>query len=75
MQAANSEGLTWSARHRGEPREPWDVERVDGVETSHHLSWADLDGLRWNEVQNLPRHIKLLSSVLIRAALSRGAAR
>ena len=40
MQAANSEGLNWVARHRGDPREPWDVERVDGFETSHHLSWA-----------------------------------
>lgn len=29
--------------------------------------WEDLDGLRWNEVQNVPRHINVLSNVLIRA--------
>jgi len=28
--------------------------------------WEDLDGMRWNEVQNVPRHINLLSNVLIR---------
>lgn len=31
--------------------------------------WDDMDGLRWNEVQNVPRHINQLSSVLIRAYL------
>jgi DGQHR domain-containing protein len=36
--------------------------------------WDDLDGLAWNEVQNLPRHVQLLSSVLVRAVLARGAA-
>lgn len=29
--------------------------------------WAELDGMKWNELQNVPRHINLLSSVLIRA--------
>jgi DGQHR domain-containing protein len=29
--------------------------------------WEELGGLKWNEVQNVPRHINLLSSVLIRA--------
>ena len=29
--------------------------------------WEELGGLRWNELQNVPRHINLLSSVLIRA--------
>ena len=28
--------------------------------------WEDLGGLRWNEIQNVPRHIRLLSSYLIR---------
>ncbi len=37
--------------------------------------WDDLDGLAWNEVQNLPRHVKLLSSVLVRSVLARGATR
>ena len=29
--------------------------------------WEELDGLKWNEVQNVHRHIRVLSSVLIRA--------
>jgi DGQHR domain-containing protein len=29
-------------------------------------NWELLDGLRWNQVQNVPRHINLLSNVLIR---------
>jgi DGQHR domain-containing protein len=31
--------------------------------------WEDIDGLRWNDVQNVPRHINVLSNVLIRAYL------
>jgi DGQHR domain-containing protein len=31
--------------------------------------WEDIDGLRWNEIQNVPRHIHVLSNVLIRAYL------
>ena len=31
--------------------------------------WEDIDGLRWNEIQNVPRHIHILSNVLIRAYL------
>jgi DGQHR domain-containing protein len=31
--------------------------------------WVDMDGMRWNEVQNVPRHIHMLSNVLIRAYL------
>lgn len=29
-------------------------------------AWEELGGLRYNEIQNVPRHIRLLSSVLIR---------
>jgi DGQHR domain-containing protein len=29
--------------------------------------WEELDDMKWNELQNVPRHINLLSSVLIRA--------
>ena len=28
--------------------------------------WEELGGLRWNEIQNVPRHIRLLSSCLVR---------
>jgi DGQHR domain-containing protein len=30
-------------------------------------TWEDLNDLPWNEVENVPRHIRLLSSVLVRA--------
>lgn len=33
--------------------------------------WDDLDGMPWNEIQNVPRHIQLLSSVLIRNYVQR----
>lgn len=33
--------------------------------------WEDLDGLRWNEVQNLPSHLKALSNLLVRAYLAK----
>jgi DGQHR domain-containing protein len=28
--------------------------------------WTELGGLNWNEVQNVPRHIRMLSNVLVR---------
>lgn len=31
--------------------------------------WEEMDGLRWNDVQNVPRHINILSNVLIRGYL------
>jgi DGQHR domain-containing protein len=31
--------------------------------------WEDLGGVSWNEIQNVPRHIRLLSNLLIRAYL------
>ena len=31
--------------------------------------WDELGGLKWNEVQNVPRHINILSNVLVRAYL------
>jgi DGQHR domain-containing protein len=33
--------------------------------------WEELDDLTWNEVQNVPRHIKLLSNLLIRSYVQR----
>ena len=38
--------------------------------------WSELDDLQWNELQNVPRHIRMLSSFLIRAYVqNRGAIR
>lgn len=33
-------------------------------------SWEDLGGLRWNEIQNLPSHIRMLSNFLIRTYIN-----
>ena len=38
--------------------------------TSGH--WEDMGDLEWNEVQNVPRHIRMLSSFLIRSYVQRG---
>jgi hypothetical protein len=54
MQAANSEGVVWLARHQGDPREPWKVEQIDKFPTSHHIAWADLDGTGKKELINAP---------------------
>ncbi len=38
-------------------------------------TWDDMNDLPWNEVENVPRHIRLLSSVLVRAYVqAKGAA-
>jgi len=29
-------------------------------------SWEQLDGLRWNELQNVPAHVRMLSNLLVR---------
>jgi hypothetical protein len=54
MQAANSAGLNWIARHQGNPRMPWKAEKIDEFPTSHHLIWADLDGDGRPELVNAP---------------------
>ena len=33
-------------------------------------TWETLGGLRWNDIQNTPAHIRLLSNALLRAYLS-----
>lgn len=54
MQPGKSEGLNWVARHQGDPRQPWKVEKVDAFPTSHHVVWADLDGDGTRELVNAP---------------------
>jgi hypothetical protein len=54
MVPAKSEGLNWIARHQGDPRQPWKVERVDAFPTSHHVAWADFDGDGAEELVNAP---------------------
>lgn len=33
--------------------------------------WEELDGIAWNEIQNVHRHIRVLSNFLIRSYLHR----
>jgi hypothetical protein len=54
MQAANSQGIVWLARHQGDPRQPWNVQKIDAFPTSHHIAWADLDGDGRKELINAP---------------------
>lgn len=54
MQASESDGFNYIARHQGDPREPWKVERIDQWPTSHHVAWADLDGNGEQELVNAP---------------------
>lgn len=54
MQPANSAGLNWLARHQGDSRQPWKIEKIDGFPTSHHVVWADLDGDGRKELINAP---------------------
>ncbi len=54
MVPGKSEGLNWLARHQGDPRQPWKVDRVDAFPTSHHVAWADFDGDGTRELVNAP---------------------
>jgi hypothetical protein len=54
MQAANSAGYNWNARHDGDPRKPWKVQKIDTFPTSHHVAWADLAGDGKKELINAP---------------------
>jgi hypothetical protein len=54
MVPGKSEGLNWLARHQGDPRQPWKVEKVDSFPTSHHVAWADFDGDGTEELVNAP---------------------
>jgi len=54
MQAANSAGVNWFAKAKGDPRQPWEVRKIDEFPTSHHVAWADLDGDGKKELLNAP---------------------
>jgi len=44
MVPASSEGHNWVATSQGDPTMPWKTEAIDDYPTSHHVTWADLDG-------------------------------
>lgn len=37
--------------------------------------WEELDGLRWNELQNVPSHVRMLTNVLVRSYVRGDASR
>src|SRR5579871_3173975 len=44
MEARKSAGIVSVLRHKGDPREPWGIEEIDRLPTSHGVRWADIDG-------------------------------
>jgi hypothetical protein len=42
--AANSIGKVGVLRHDGDPRQPWKLQQIDEIPTSHRIRWADIDG-------------------------------
>jgi hypothetical protein len=53
-EAKNSVGIVSVLRHRGNPRERWDVKEIDRLTTSHRIRWADLTGSGWKVAVNAP---------------------
>jgi hypothetical protein len=54
MQAEKSPGHNWIARHQGDQRQAWRLQRIDSYPTSHRVVWADLDGDGRRELVNAP---------------------
>jgi hypothetical protein len=54
MVATKSEGLVSLLSHQGDPREPWKINKVDALTTSHHIAFADVDGDGHKELFNAP---------------------
>ena len=54
MVAAKSEGLVWLLHHDGDPKALWKATKIDGIATSHHIAWADIDGDGKKELINAP---------------------
>lgn len=42
--AAKSIGKVGVLRHDGDPRQPWKLQQIDELTTSHRIRWADIDG-------------------------------
>ncbi len=41
---AKSMGKLGILRHDGDPRQPWKLQQIDAIPTSHRVRWADIDG-------------------------------
>ena len=54
MQAKSSAGVVSVLRHNGDPRQPWSIQEIDRLPTSHRLRWADIYGDGQKVVINQP---------------------
>ena len=54
MQAPKSAGIVSVLRHREDVRQPWSVQEIDRLPTSHRLRWADIFGDGHKVVVNQP---------------------
>lgn len=54
MEAKKSAGIVSVLRHNGDPRQPWIMQEIDRLPTSHRLRWADIDGSGHRVVVNQP---------------------
>jgi hypothetical protein len=54
MDPSKSDGTVSLLKHKGDPREPWEVTEIDRLPASHRLRTADIDGTGKEAVINLP---------------------
>lgn len=54
MNPAESLGKVAILHHDGDPRQPWKLQEIDQLPTSHRLRWADIDGSRNKVLINAP---------------------
>jgi hypothetical protein len=52
--AKNSLGIVTMLHHDGDPRQPWIVQEIDRLPTSHRLRWANVDGSGRKVIVNAP---------------------
>ena len=54
-----------------DPKAPKKVEHeLQSIERACHWTsgkWTELGGINWDDIQNVPRHIRMLSNFLVRA--------
>jgi hypothetical protein len=51
---AQSVGVVSLLKHKGDPRQPWEITEIDRLSTSHRLRWADIEGNGRKVLVNAP---------------------
>ena len=67
--------LMWDISHDGAQAEKTILAALARLKPHCHWTtgtWAELGNMEWNQLQNLPNHVRMLSSHLIRTYLSQG---